>query len=140
MTPRERLLAVLHGETPDAVPWFADLSNWFNAERKQRFIPSQDKEPDYEMIDLYKEAGAGIYIELAGILETIYEGDVEETQHIEGDKFYWTLATPVGEITEIRIYNDQSCIFLVSCFNHFDFQIATISTLCSMHCSCVNIF
>ena len=108
MTPKERLLAVLHGETPDVVPWFADLSHWFNAERKRRFIPSQDKEPDYEMIGLYKEAGAGIYIELAGILETVYEGDVEETQRIEGDRFYWTLTTPVGEIKEIRIYNSLS--------------------------------
>ncbi|MBN1293486.1 MAG: hypothetical protein JXB48_16725 [Candidatus Latescibacteria bacterium] len=109
MTPRERLLTVLHGETPDVVPWFADLSNWFNAERKQRFIPSQDKELDIDMIEICKEAGTGIYIELGGIIDTVYDGDVEEKQRIEGDTFLWTLKTPAGQIQEVRTYNEQSC-------------------------------
>ena len=108
MTQRERLLAVLHGETPDVVPWFASLSHWLYAQRKQRFTPSQDRELDYEMIEFYKEVGAGIYIELGGILDTVYEGDVEDTQRIDGDIFYWTITTPVGEIQEIRVYNDRS--------------------------------
>ncbi|MCE5251938.1 hypothetical protein LLG96_17175 [bacterium] len=108
MTPRERILAVLRGETPDVVPWFADLSHWFNAGHNRRFIPSAGKELDYEMIDFYKEVGAGIYIELGTILDTVYDGDVEETQHIDGDRFTWTLRTPVGELQELRVFNGDS--------------------------------
>ena len=62
MTLRERHLAVLNGKTPDVVPWFVELSYWFYSQKKQRFVPSPEKVLDYEMIDLYKEVGAGIYI------------------------------------------------------------------------------
>jgi len=108
MTQRERHLAVLNRETPDVVPWFADLSYWFYSQKKQRFVPSSEKELDYEMIDLYKETGAGIYIELGGIADISYEDDVEEHQKIEGDTFLWTLKTSIGELQEIRIYNEKS--------------------------------
>jgi len=108
MTPKERLLAVLRGETPDVVPWFADLSHWFYARRSQRFAPSPEKQIDYDMVDLYKEVGAGIYIELGGILGISYEGDVRETQTIEGDRFLWTVETPVGKLQEVRLYNETS--------------------------------
>ncbi|HDY89687.1 MAG TPA: hypothetical protein ENH82_16435 [bacterium] len=108
MTQRERLLAVLKGDTPDVVPWFADLSNWIYSQRKQRFIPSANKELDYEMIDFYKDVGAGIYLELGSVLDVSYKGDVEEIQKIDGDTFTWTLKTPIGELREIRLYNEKS--------------------------------
>ena len=108
MTQRERFLAVLHGETPDVVPWFIDLSYWFNAERKRRFVPSPDKEMDYDLIALHKEVGAGICKELGSILVPSYDGDVEDIQKIEGDTFTWTIKTPLGELHEIRIYNEKS--------------------------------
>jgi len=108
MTQRERILAVLRGEIPDVIPWFPDLSNWYYAEKKQRFIPSPEKQLDYEMIDLYKKVGAGIYIELGTILDTVYDGDVEEKQIIEGDTFSWTLTTPAGQLREIRLFNENS--------------------------------
>ena len=35
MTERERLIKVLKDETPDRVPWFADLGHWYRAERRE---------------------------------------------------------------------------------------------------------
>jgi hypothetical protein len=45
---------------------------------------------------------------LGGILDIVYDGDVEDVQNIEGDTFTWTITTPVGELREIRQYNEQS--------------------------------
>jgi hypothetical protein len=39
MTPRERLLAVYRGETPDRVPALADLFYWYAAHGGGKFIP-----------------------------------------------------------------------------------------------------
>jgi len=109
MTERERFLTVLGGGTPDKVPWFADLSYWFNALRCRRFVPSPDKDIDHELIALHSDVRAGICKDLGAVIEPAYDsGGIEDIQHIEGDTFTWTLRTPIGELREIRVYNESS--------------------------------
>ncbi len=43
MNMRERLLAVLEGRRPDAMPWFADLTYWYYARQLDWTLP-----PEYE--------------------------------------------------------------------------------------------
>ena len=61
MTERERLQMVLKGQTPDRVPWFADLGHWFRAESGAQWdlvsISNCTKE-----IAIYPGSKAGCYI------------------------------------------------------------------------------
>ena len=60
MTERERMLAVYRGETPDRVPFFLDLSHWFNHRHKIPFdLSSSATEPDLPLIEYHQQVGAG---------------------------------------------------------------------------------
>jgi hypothetical protein len=63
--------------------------------RKKRFVPSPEKELDYELINLCKEIGAGIYKDLGTIIEPLYEGDIEDIRRGDGIVFTLTIKTPI---------------------------------------------
>lgn len=109
MTQRQRLMALLEGQTPDCVPWFADLSHWFVVERGQRFIPTSEADRDTEMVDLHRELNAGLYLNMGAFYATDYcDSGVTETTGVDGDFFTWAISTPVGEVREIRRWSPVS--------------------------------
>lgn len=108
MTERERLLKVLKGETPDRVPWFADLGHWLRSESGEQWnlfaIDSRNK----EVTDLHREVKAGWYIEAGSIHEEYYEDGVRREREIKGDSAIERYITPIGEISMIRKWNSMS--------------------------------
>jgi len=98
MTERERLLKVLKGETPDRVPWFADLGHWYRAESGEQWNLFNINNCFKEMIDLHKEVKAGWYIEDGSLHEEYYEDGVEREKEIKGDIAIETFKTPIGQI------------------------------------------
>ena len=109
MTPKERMEAVYRGTKPDRVPWFADLSNWFVAEKKIRFVPAGSYFISDEEIALHKRLGVGIYLNMGAFWKGVYRDDtVEETVGADGDLFTWTIETPIGTIREQRQWSPIS--------------------------------
>ena len=54
MTHKERLFAVFRGTHPDLMPWFADLTYWYNAAASRGTLPERYK--DDGLVQLYRYA------------------------------------------------------------------------------------
>jgi hypothetical protein len=105
MTERERLLMVLKGETPDRVPWFADLGHWYRSQSKEPWDLFSISNCTREMTDLHREVKAGWYIEVGSLHEEYYDSEVERIKERKGDLCVETIKTPIGEAKMIRRWN-----------------------------------
>lgn len=107
----DRLLAVFRGERPDVMPWFADLTYWYNASVRRGSLP--DRYLGDGVVDLYRDLGCGCHEHaLANPWSTEYE-DVETTTRYESDAAGPSLEiaewkTPVGTLTQVKEYEPIS--------------------------------
>ena len=108
MTERERLLKVLKGETPDRVPWFADLGHWFRAESGQQWDLFKISNCTKEIADLHREVKAGWYVEVGSLHEEKYEDGVFREKEIIGDRAIERFITPLGDIYMERKWSPVS--------------------------------
>jgi hypothetical protein len=108
MTERERLIKVLKRETPDRVPWFADLGHWFRAESGQPWNLFKVSNCTKEITDLHREVGAGWYVEVGSLHEEYYDDGVVREKEIIGDRAVERFLTPVGEIYMERRWSPVS--------------------------------
>ena len=108
MTERERLLMVLKGETPDRVPWFADLGHWFRAESGQQWDLFKVSNCTEDVVKLHQEVRAGWYVEVGSLHEEYYEDGVVREREIVGDRANERFLTPIGEIHMERKWNPIS--------------------------------
>lgn len=108
MTERERFFKVLKGETPDRVPWFADLGHWFRAESGQQWDLYNISNCTKEIADLHRATRAGWYIEVGSLHEEYYEDGVVRERELVGDRAVERFRTPVGEILMERKWNPVS--------------------------------
>jgi uroporphyrinogen decarboxylase len=108
MTERERLIKVLKGETPDRVPWFADLGHWYRAECGQMWDLFKISNRTKEITDLHREVRAGWYVEVGSLYEEYYEDGVIREKELIGDRAIEKYRTPVGEIYMERKWNPVS--------------------------------
>ena len=78
MTERERILAVYRGVIPDRVPFFLDLSHWFNERHKIPFdLSTPATQPDGALIDCHRKIGAGFYLaNLASSYDIVFPHEV----------------------------------------------------------------
>jgi uroporphyrinogen decarboxylase len=102
MTERERLMKVLRGETPDRVPWFADLGHWFRSESGQQWDLFKISNCTKEIADLHREVRAGWYVEVGCLYEEYYDDNVVRERELAGDCAIERFITPLGEITMER--------------------------------------
>lgn len=131
MTERERLLKVLKGETPDRVPWFADLGHWYNAESGLQWNLYTRHNCFKEMIELHKNIKAGWYAEVGSLHEEYYEDGVVRERDIKGDSAVETFKTPIGQINMIRRWNSTSYSWDIEKLmveNYEDLRILTYAT------------
>jgi len=108
MRERERLLKVLKGETPDRVPWFADLGHWYRAESGGQWNLFKINNCTPGMIELHKEVKAGWYIEVGSLHEEYYDDGVSREREIKGDCAIERFITSVGELQMERKWNPIS--------------------------------
>jgi hypothetical protein len=110
MTPRERLLAVYRGETPDRVPALADLSYWYAANGGGKFIPghtdgaNSDKIP--RLLELHRRTGAAIHLNLGCFYGESIDDSVRVRSGVDGEFYRHKYETPVGTIEEVRRWSD----------------------------------
>jgi uroporphyrinogen-III decarboxylase len=102
MTPRERILSLLHGKRPDQVPWFGDLDYYANSLIKRGikpdgFIASSD------YINWHRELGVGFYLQGYFPYRQIIE-NCKVREWNEGNRRYKEIETPVGSVRECWEY------------------------------------
>lgn len=114
MTPRERILSVYRGETPDVVPYMLDLSHWFYHKNRMPWDLSKAYAlPETELIDYHKKMGVGFYLpNLAVFFSVGYPDDVTAetaSRTIKGSPaITWRYKTPVGSIERTRVWHEQT--------------------------------
>lgn len=108
MTERERLIKVLKGETPDRVPWFADLGHWFRAESGQQWNLFEITNCNKEVVELHREVRAGWYIDAGSLHEEYFDDGVIKEKELIGDIAVERFLTPIGDIHMERKWNPQS--------------------------------
>jgi hypothetical protein len=98
MTPRERVLTLLCGGRPDAVPWFGDLDYWATA-----LIGRGEKPADFKTgaayIDWHRNLRVGFYLQGYFPFRTIFP-DIRIREWKEGHDRFRTLETPRGTLRE----------------------------------------
>jgi hypothetical protein len=108
MTPKERITAVFEGRAPDVVPWFGDLTYWYNA-----MVQSGQMSEKYQgegVVQLYKDLGVGAHEHvLAQPWEQWYDTDeiqVKAWQEQKGDRqlAHTEWITPVGSLHQVQQY------------------------------------
>jgi len=118
MTPRERILAVYRGETPDVVPFMLDLSHWFYHRRRLPWDLSRAYEhPETELIDYHQRVGAGFYLpNLGAFFSTRHPPDVRALviKSVDGREITWRYETPVGSIQRSRRWHEDSYAWAIS--------------------------
>lgn len=121
MTPRERILAVYRGQTPDMVPYMLDLSHWFYHRHRLPWDLSQAYvEPERELMDYHKRVGAGFYLpNLAAFYSATFAPDVKATteRRTNSDgvpEIVWRIETPLGSIERTRTWEETSYAWGIS--------------------------
>ena len=114
MTPRERILTVYRGATPDAVPYMLDLSHWFYHKlRKPWDLSVAYLEPERELIAYHRRQAVGFYLpNLASFFNVTYGNgvlaSVTRTDAPRGPEVVWKFETPLGTIRRVRKWEETS--------------------------------
>jgi len=110
MTPRERVRAVYEGKTPDRVPLMLDLSHWYKKNHHVFFDLNGFTQVEPQLISLHKCSGAVLYIEAGNHFEIYFEDETVQSRTWTDEKgiFHTQIATPLGSISEERVFNRES--------------------------------
>jgi len=101
MTPRQRVLSVLRGETPDLVPWLGDLDYWVSSLRQKGELPAQYAGDGY--FKLHRDLGVGFYLQGDFPWTGKTPGEtMQETR--DGNVVRKTWRNPAGTLTEEQTY------------------------------------
>lgn len=105
MSVRSRVLAVLHGEKPDRVPWLGDLDYWINALNAQALMPEEYQGTG--IFQLHRDLGVGFYLQGYWPFQPIYDG-VQVEQEVGDNARVTRVKTPVGELRQVERYLPES--------------------------------
>lgn len=112
MTPRQRLLAVYRGQTPDHVPALADLSYWYAAHGGGKFIPGHTNGANNEkiprLLELHRQTGAAIHLNLGSFYKEHYDETVRVHSGVDGELYRHRFETPVGSVEEVRRWSEMT--------------------------------
>jgi len=110
MTPNERLLAVFQGKQPDVIPWHADLTYWYNAQRVWDKLPEAWRGDGVRQMYLDLRAGCHEHA-LFNPWRQEFEGtetrvETYEEGAVQLQRTQWH--TPVGSLTQVKQYEPQA--------------------------------
>ncbi|MFA6426418.1 MAG: hypothetical protein WCW64_09600 [Phycisphaerae bacterium] len=107
MNQRELVLSVLKGTSPDRIPWFADLSYWYNGSQINGKLPEKYRgEEGY--LQLHKDVGVGIYLYAPFPVLELYDETVTYNEQKDGDLLITSFSTPLGKLTSLQKYSAQT--------------------------------
>ncbi|OGF51129.1 MAG: hypothetical protein A2231_00680 [Candidatus Firestonebacteria bacterium RIFOXYA2_FULL_40_8] len=123
MTNRKLFLDLINGEKADKIPFFPDITVWYQAQRvktgtKQKFgpgalIPDKDsihslpgtmpeKFKNFTFLDFYRKFNWGCPIHLYHWYDNEYKNVSYKTSR-EGEKVITTMITPLGELQQVNM-------------------------------------
>ncbi|MCM8804318.1 MAG: hypothetical protein NC833_03585 [Candidatus Omnitrophica bacterium] len=113
MNERERLLSVLNKNRPDLIPWYADLSWWYNYKVIEKGLNwNQD---DY--LKLYIETKTGIYVYAPNLWKETYSEDIKFINQKKDNLIISKIITPLGTLESISKYLENS--YTTAYLTHF---------------------
>lgn len=116
MNERERLLAVLNGDVPDEIPWYADLSYLYQSMQKKAVLEERYLgEEGY--LRFHEELGAGICFYAPLVWKMEYGHKVQHFDTIEDGDIVSTFITPQGEICQVQRYLPKTYAWAIT--EHF---------------------
>lgn len=126
MNLNERIMAVFRGETPDVIPWFADLTYWYESLIKTGRLPEKYKGNSRfgVGVELYKELGCGAHEELYNLpAKLIFKNTKIRVNRYKDDQgniiTERKYITPIGTISsKVKyMYTSYSSAFIKYCVN-----------------------
>lgn len=96
MTHRERLLAVMAGESPDRIPWVPRMLLWYNAHKKAGTLPHSYK--NYTLREIEKDLGIGTPARDGHVFKKTLRNVEVKTDRRGGD-LLTEYITPVGTVS-----------------------------------------
>lgn len=97
MTNRERLLAIMAGQSPDRIPWIPRLLIWHTAHTKLGTLPERFR--DLSLRQIERDLGMGTPAREGRVFTAEQTGSVDVESRREGESTLTTYRTPVGEVT-----------------------------------------
>ena len=110
MTPRERVLAVYNGQTPDQVPLMLDLSHWYKKNYNVKFDLTGFHGIDEQLVSLHKTLNAVAYVEMGSFYELYFESSNISDKAWTDDSgvYHRQIVTPIGALEEERVFSEVS--------------------------------
>ena len=97
MTEKERLLCVLKGGKPDKIPWYADLSYFYDSLYIKGMLDKR-YEGDEGYLQFHIDLGTGICFYPPFLWKVSYLGGVEYKETQENNQKICEFSTPIGKI------------------------------------------
>jgi len=94
MTDRERMLAVMAGQSPDQIPWIPRLQVWHTAHSRAGTLPESLR--DLPLRQIERQLGMGTPARGGRVFTSEQTGDVEVTTREEGETRVTEYRTPAG--------------------------------------------
>lgn len=98
MNERERVVAVLNGDTPDRTPWYGDLSWWHAARLRDGSLPTEFATGPEGYLAMHRAAGVGIYLYPPFLWHEEYDETVTVSSERQGEMLVSTIRTRVGTV------------------------------------------
>ena len=98
MNERERVLAILNGQTPDVIPWYADLDYWMAYMNTENLM--EEKYKDDGIYQLSRDLGAGFYLQGFFPFREIDDYDEQIVESLLPEAYCW--AWPVHFVKSWR--------------------------------------
>ncbi len=106
MTPRERILAVLEGRTPDRIPWVPRLKIWYEAHRRLGTLPDEYRNLSLRQVE--RKIFGGTAAREGILFRTEFTGGVEvRNRAVDEWETLTEIVTPVGTLTSRRRGTDE---------------------------------
>lgn len=129
MTMHERMLAVIEGRKPDAVPWSADLTYWQHGQKARGTLPEQYDGAD-GLLQLHRDLGVGVYLFTPSLINVERDPELfwSETEQ-DGDVHRHTIHTPEGSVSGMGKHLPQSASHAV-----LEWPVKTVDDLRVVRC------
>jgi uroporphyrinogen-III decarboxylase len=96
MTDRERLLAILAGQSPDRIPWIPRLEIWYEGQKRRGTMPARYE--GWTLREIEKDLGTGTPARAGRVFRTELR-DVEVERETQGDEILTRYITPLGTVS-----------------------------------------
>ena len=102
MTPRERIIAVFRGESPDRIVWQPRIFFWYDVNRAAGTLPKRYQHAS--VIDVFDDLSASprSYHFFDSCIRSVWDGDVDVQVTDHANHVKTTYTTPKGKLTQVE--------------------------------------